>query len=78
MDPQVILTADMYTDDVINVLLTMKGWENVTAVKDQAIYQIDGDTVNRPNHHVVDAMIEIAKDIYPEYYADFDAEQPAA
>lgn len=78
MDPQVILTADMYTDDVINVLLTMKGWENVTAVKDQAIYQIDGDTVNRPNHHVVDAMIEIAKDIYPEYFADFDAEQPAA
>ncbi len=84
MDPQVILTADMYTDDVINVLLTMTGWENVTAIKDGAVYQIDNDTVNRPNHHVISAMIEMAEDIYPDYYGDvvdpFAAEtvEPAA
>jgi iron complex transport system substrate-binding protein len=71
MDPQVILTADMYTDDVINVLLTMSGWENVSAIKEKAVYQIDNDTVNRPNHHVISAMIEMAKDIYPGYYMDF-------
>ena len=70
MDPQVILTADMYTDDVINVLLSMSGWENVSAIKDRAVYQIDNDTVNRPNHHVISAMIEMAKDIYPDYYSD--------
>ena len=85
MDPQVILTADMYTDDVINVLLTMKGWENVTAIKDKAVYQIDNDTVNRPNQHVISAMIEMGKDIYPDYYkdvvdpfADEEAEEKAA
>ena len=86
MDPQVILTADMYTDDVINVLLSMSGWENVSAIKDQSVYQIDNDTVNRPNHHVVSAMIEMARDIYPDYYESvvdpFDneenEEQPAA
>ena len=72
MNPQVILTADMYTDDVINVLLGMSGWENVTAIKDKAVYQIDNDTVNRPNHHVVSAMIEMAKDIYPEVYKDLE------
>ena len=71
-DPQVILTADMYTDDVINVLLGMSGWENVAAIKDKAVYQIDNDTVNRPNHHVVSAMIEMAKDIYPEVYKDLE------
>lgn len=70
MDPQVILTADMYTDDVINVLLKMKGWENVSAIKDKAVYQIDNDTVNRPNQHVISAMIEMGKDIYPDYYKD--------
>ena len=70
MDPQVILTADMYTDDVINVLLSMSGWENVSAIKEKAVYQIDNDTVNRPNHHVISAMIEMAKDIYPDYYKD--------
>ena len=83
MDPQVILTADMYTDDVINVLLTMSGWENVSAIKDGFVYQIDNDTVNRPNHHVISAMIEMAKDIYPDYYGDVEdpfvvEEQPAA
>ena len=87
MDPQVILTADMYTDDVINVLLKMSGWENVTAIKDKAVYQIDNDTVNRPNQHVISAMIEMGKDIYPDYYKDIvdpfegdaaEEEQPAA
>ena len=86
MDPQVILTADMYTDDVINVILSMSGWENVSAIKDKAVYQIDNDTVNRPNHHVVSAMIEMARDIYPDYYetivdpfgAEDSKEQPAA
>ena len=87
MDPQVILTADMYTDDVINVLLGMSGWENVTAIKNKAVYQIDNDTVNRPNHHVVSAMIEMAKAVYPEVYKDLkdpfanddaEEEKPAA
>ena len=70
MDPQVILTADMYTQDVINVLLSMSGWENVTAIKDKAVYQLDSDQVNQPNHHVVSAMIAMAKAIYPDYYKD--------
>lgn len=70
MDPQVILTADMYTPDVINVLLSMSGWENVTAIKDGAVYQLNADEVNQPNHHVVSAMIAMAKAIYPEYYSN--------
>ena len=70
MDPQVILTADMYTPDVINVILTMSGWENVTAIKDRAVYQLDSDQVNQPNQHVISAMIAMAKAIYPEYYKD--------
>lgn len=70
MDPQVILTSDTYTPDVVNVLLTMSGWENVAAIKDGAVFQLDGDAINRPNHHVVSAMIEMAKDIYPDYYSD--------
>lgn len=48
----------------------MRGWENVTAIKDKAVYQIDNDTVNRPNQHVISAMIEMGKDIYPDYYKD--------
>ncbi len=78
-DPQVILTADMYTPDVINVLLEMEGWENVQAIKDGAVYQLNADDVNQPNHHVIDALIEMAIDIYPEYFEEVaDELQPAA
>ena len=78
-DPQVILTADMYTPDVINVLLTMSGWENVSAIKDKAVYQLDSDQVNQPNHHVIDALIDMARFIYPEYYDEsFEELRPAA
>ncbi|MBQ1681372.1 MAG: ABC transporter substrate-binding protein [Agathobacter sp.] len=70
MNPDVILTADMYTPDVINVLLKMSGWENVTAIKNSAVYQLNSDEVNQPNHHVISAMIAMAKAIYPDYYKD--------
>ncbi len=69
-NPDVILTADMYTPDVINVILTMEGWGEVTAIKDQAVYELDSNSVNQPNHHVVSAMVAMAKAIYPEKYAD--------
>ena len=78
-DPQVILTADMYTPDVINVLLTLKGWENVTAIKNGEVYQLNADQVNQPNHHVIDALIDMARFIYPEYFDEsFEDLRPAA
>ncbi|WP_049945276.1 ABC transporter substrate-binding protein [Butyrivibrio sp. AC2005] len=67
-NPDVILTADMYTPDVINTILGMSGWENVNAVKNSEVYQINSDAVNQPNHHVIDAMIEMATSIYPDKY----------
>ena len=76
-DPDVILTADMYTPDVINTSLTMSGWENVTAVKNQDVYQLSSDDVNQPNHHVIDAMIEMAQAVYPDKYADIALDEAA-
>ena len=76
-DPDVILTADMYTPDVINTILTMSGWENVTAVKNQEVYQLSSDDVNQPNHHVMDAMIEMAQAVYPDRYADIALDEAA-
>ena len=76
-DPDVILTADMYTPDVINTILTMSCWENVTAVKNQDIYQLSSDDVNQPDHHVIDAMIEMAQAVYPDKYADIALDEAA-
>ena len=76
-DPDVILTADMYTPDVIDAILNMSGWEHVKAVKDGEVYQLSSDAVNQPNQHVVEAMIEMAKAIYPDRYEEFFADEAA-
>ena len=76
-DPDVILTADMYTPDVINTILTMSGWENVTAVKNGEVYQLSSDEVNQPNHHVIDAMIEMAQAVYPDKYEALTLDEAA-
>ncbi len=72
MNPDVIVTNVNYVQDVENVIKTAPGWENVTAIKDGAVYYIDSDSSNQPNNHVVDALIQMAKLIYPEQFADFD------
>ncbi len=69
-NPDVILTADMYTPDVINVILTMEGWSEVNAIKNEAVYQLDSNSVNQPNHHVVSALVAMAKAVYPDDYAE--------
>jgi iron complex transport system substrate-binding protein len=76
-NPDVILTADMYTPDVINTILGMSGWENVSAVKNAEVYQLSSDDVNQPNQHVVEAMIEMAESIYPDRYEGVRLEEAA-
>lgn len=72
MNPDVILTTDSYTEDVVNTLLSLSGWENVTAVKNKDVYYVDANTLNQPNQHVVSAMIEMGKDLYPDAYQNVE------
>ena len=72
LNPDVIVTNVNYIDDVVNVIKSSEGWENVTAIQNGAVYYIDADTSNQPNNHVVDAMIQMAKQIYPDVFADFE------
>ncbi len=79
-DPQVILSADMYTPDAINTILTMEGWENVTAIKNGDVYLLDADEVNQPCHRIIEALKDMAVFLYPEYfeYDENDEVKPAA
>ncbi|MBQ7678741.1 MAG: ABC transporter substrate-binding protein [Butyrivibrio sp.] len=69
-DPDVILSGDTYTPDVVNVILNTEGWESVDAVENGAVYAIDGDAISRPNQHVISSMVEMGKLIYPEAFAN--------
>ena len=70
-NPDVIITTDSYTPDVVKTLISLQGWENVNAIKNKDVYLLAmSNEINQPNQHVVSAMIEIAKDIYPDVYKD--------
>ncbi len=70
-DPDVILTSVNYIEDSVGEILSRTGWQNVAAVANKDVYYIDNGASSLPNHHIVDAMIEMALAIYPEAYASF-------
>ena len=72
LNPDVILTMVDYVDDPVGEILGRTGWENVTAVLNGAVYEVNTNAVSLPNLHVVDGMKQMAKLIYPEAYADIE------
>ncbi len=67
-NPDVIVTNVNYEDDPAGVIMKSSGWENVTAVKNKAVYVIDADASSQPNNHIADAMKEMAAAVYPEQF----------
>lgn len=67
-NPDIILTNVNYIENPVSEILTRTGWENVKAVKDGSVFQIDNSSSSLPNHNIVKAMKEIAKAIYPDKY----------
>ncbi len=67
-NPDVILTNVNYVENPVADILAIGSWSNVQAVQSKSVYQIDANASSQPNHHIVDALIEMAQDIYPEEY----------
>ena len=72
LNPDVIFTNVNYVDNPVEEIAATPGWENVTAVKNNDIYYIDANTSNQPNQHVLEALFEMAKYLYPEYFKDVE------
>lgn len=70
-NPDVILTSVNYIDDPVGEILGRAGWESVTAVANGDVYYIDNGASSLPNHHIVDALIEMAVAVYPDAYAAY-------
>lgn len=67
-NPDVILTNVNYLDDPVQEILTRSGWENTNAVKNNDVYAIDNNASSLPNENVIDAINQMARAVYPEYY----------
>lgn len=67
-NPDVILTNVSYIEDAVGQIKERKGWENVEAIKNDAVYYIDDNNSSQPNHNIIKALEEMAKAIYPDKY----------
>ena len=67
-NPDVILTNVNYIDNPIEEIKSREGFENINAVKNNQVYQIDKNSSSRPSQHIIKALNEMAKAIYPDVY----------
>jgi iron complex transport system substrate-binding protein len=68
-DPQVIFsTYGYYQPDAVANIIARKGWQNVQAVKNERVIELDSDMVTRTGPRIVDGLESIAKALYPELF----------
>ncbi|MDR0878034.1 MAG: ABC transporter substrate-binding protein [Treponema sp.] len=70
-NPDVILSSD---SDIAGAILELKsrpGFDTITAVRNNAVYSIDVDSVSRPTQNIITALRQMAKAVYPEVYENF-------
>ena len=67
-NPDVILTNVNYIDNPVEEIKSREGWQDITAIKDNQVYQIDKNSSSRPSQHIIKALNEMAKAIYPNVY----------
>ncbi len=69
-DPDVIITNVQYDGYDYNEIKTRAGWENISAVKNGAVYCVGANETSRPSQHIIEGMYQIAEAIYPDIFAE--------
>jgi iron complex transport system substrate-binding protein len=64
-NPDVIILADEEFGVSVDSVKARPGWGAIDAVKNNQIYGVDPDIISRPGPRIVDALEQLAKDIYP-------------
>ncbi|MBB2483153.1 ABC transporter substrate-binding protein [Bacillus sp. APMAM] len=64
----IVLTYGYYVKDAVNQVVKRKGWQEVSAVKNKRVYNVDSDEVSRPGPRLADGLEEMAKAIYPDNF----------
>jgi iron complex transport system substrate-binding protein len=67
-DPEVIIVA--HSDSSPESVKARPGWQNISAVKNDRVYAVDPDTVNRPGPRLVDGLETLAKFLHPDLFPE--------
>jgi len=67
-NPDVIVLADEEFGVTIDSVKARPGWDAIAAVQNDRIYAIDPDIISRPGPRIVDALEQLAAQLYPEKF----------
>lgn len=67
-NPDVIVLADEAFGVTVGSVKARPGWDAISAVEDDRVYAIDPDIISRPGPRIVDALEELAHDLYPKVF----------
>ncbi|APC47634.1 ABC transporter substrate-binding protein [Virgibacillus halodenitrificans] len=71
LNPDVIVTTyGHYEENAEESVLSRDGWDSVTAIKNEAVYDIHSDLISRPGPRLVEGAKELAKVVYPDVFAE--------
>jgi len=65
-DPEVIVLADAAYGVTPEQVEARPGWDQITAVKNDAVYPIDADIISRPGPRILEGLKALATLIHPE------------
>lgn len=69
-NPDVIIVNYSYIENAVDQVLQRSAWNEVTAVKEAQVYQVNEDLVSRSGPRIIEGVEELAKTIYPEIYGE--------
>lgn len=67
-NPDVILVMYDYVPDIVNKVKNRSGFDNVDAVINNHVIQIDSDKISRTGPRLADGLEEVAEAVYPEVF----------
>lgn len=71
LNPDVIVTTyGFYEEDATGGVLRREGWESITAVKNEDVYDVHSDIVSRPGPRLAEGAKELAQVVYPELFKE--------
>ncbi|MEH7382855.1 ABC transporter substrate-binding protein [Bacillus sp. JJ1533] len=71
LNPEVIITTyGYYVEEPENEVYSRSGWQEVPAVKNEQVFDVNSDTVTRPGPRLIEGVEELAELIYPEVFGE--------
>ncbi|UOE55709.1 ABC transporter substrate-binding protein [Bacillus sp. CMF12] len=68
-NPDVIITTHgYYTEDAVGNVMSRDGWQDITAVKNKQVADVDSDMVTRSGPRIIEGVEELAKAVYPDVF----------